>query len=80
MEGRVRLCIAVSPTNFQYTPVQPPTSKAAKSLKRVQKLHVMTKECLSEIQNLGKPKNSSTLIGVFASRKREYVAKMARAL
>ena len=27
---------------------------------------------LSEIQNIGKPKNSSTLLGVFASRKREW--------
>ena len=34
----------------------------------------------AEIQNLEKPKNSSTLLGVFASRKRNRVAKTARAL
>ena len=37
-----------------------------------QKLHVMTQERLSEIQNLGKLKNYSTLFSVFTSRKREW--------
>ena len=55
--------------------------EGAKSLKRAPKTALlMTQELRlsGEIQNLEKPKNSSTLLGVFASRKGEWPRRQER--